>query len=278
MSTKLMCSGSERSSATSSRRSAGDRPGGGLVEQDQTRRAGQRHADLQLALLAMSQVAHQFAGQMVHAHAVQDVVGGPLRRMRRSGAQEAEAPAGDAAHGQEQVVAHAQFLEQQRRLVGAPQPLADALEGLQRGDVFTEEQDPPCSGREVAGDGVEQGGLAGAVGAEHRVLLTRGHAQRDIVHGAQRTEGARHAFEHQRVAAHQRLLRCRRGPACRCGAPWVQVADRGHGLRVSIRGRPERRASPSGTLPSSCPAAGRRCPPCVPPWSTGCPGCPLPLR
>jgi hypothetical protein len=206
----------------------GRQAGSGLIKQDEAWRTGQRHADLQLALLAVRKVAHQFVFQVVQPHTVQDVVGGQLGRMPGARTPEAEAVVAHAAHGQEQVVAHAQFLEQQRRLVGAPQPLADAFIRLQRGDVFAEEQDPSRRGREVPGDGVEQRGFAGAVAAQHGVLLARGHAQRNLVHGAQGAEGACHAFQHQGVARHQRLV-CRRCAGPRGCAPCLQVADRGHG-------------------------------------------------
>ena len=131
------------SSATSSRALGRRQARGRLVEQDQARRAGQRHADLELALLAVRQVGDD--------RLVGDVRAGATRSSRscvatatrgRARAAEAEAAAGDAAHREEQVVAHRQVAEQQRGLVGAPQALADALVGRQRGDVLAEEADP----------------------------------------------------------------------------------------------------------------------------------------
>ena len=134
------------------------------------------------------------------------------------------------------------------------------------GDVLAEEMDPPGGGREVAGDGVEQRRLAGAVRAEDGVLLAGGDAQRDVVDGAQGAECARHAAQHQRVVRGQRRARRRRA-APRPGRRWragrAKLGDRCHRpRRLPLRGRPARRASPSGTLPSSCRAAGRRCRPC----------------
>ena len=76
ISTKLMCAGSERQQrhqfAPLGRRQAGGR----LVEQDQPRRAGQRHADLQLALLAVRQVGDALVGDVGQARALEQVVGG----------------------------------------------------------------------------------------------------------------------------------------------------------------------------------------------------------
>ena len=192
--TKLMCAGSEREQrdqlAPLGRRQAGGR----LVEQDQARRAGQRHADLELALLAVRQVGDALVGDVAEAGALEQVVRWPrCDAWRARGRPQAEAAAGDAAHREEEVVAHRQVAKQQRGLVGAAQALADALVRRQLGDVLAEEMDPPGGGREVAGDGVEQRRLAGAVGAEDGVLLAGGDRQRDVVDRAQRAERARHA-------------------------------------------------------------------------------------
>ena len=109
---------------------AGRQAGGGLVEQDQPRRAGQRHADLELALLAVRQARHQALRPRT--------AGARARAARRSRAREGcaargrrklEAAARDAAHGKEKIVADREVAEQQRRLVGAPQSHADAVVG-----------------------------------------------------------------------------------------------------------------------------------------------------
>ena len=71
-----MCAGSAPSSATSSRALAGRQAGGRLVEQDQARRAGERHADLELALLAVRQRGHRLVGDVGEAHALEQLVGG----------------------------------------------------------------------------------------------------------------------------------------------------------------------------------------------------------
>ena len=42
-------------------------PGGGLVEQDQARRAGERHRDLELALLAVRQIGDAGRGDVAEA-------------------------------------------------------------------------------------------------------------------------------------------------------------------------------------------------------------------
>src|SRR5688572_21194364 len=62
-------------------------------------------------------------------------------------------------------------------------------------DVLAEEKDPALGGREVSGDHVEQGGLAGAVGADHGTALARGDRERDILDRAQGAEVAGNALE-----------------------------------------------------------------------------------
>ena len=113
--------------------------------------------------------------------------------------EEAEAVAGDAAHRQEEVVAHREVAEQERGLVRASQPHADALVGRQRGHVLTEESHPAPRGREVAGDDVEQRGLAGAVGADHGTALPHGDRERDVLDRAQGAERPGDALQHEGV-------------------------------------------------------------------------------
>ncbi len=57
----------------------------------------------------------------------------------------------------------------------------------------------------------QQGGLARAVGADHRPPLARRHRQRDVVERAQRAEAAGHARELQRVARRERPCGRKRG-------------------------------------------------------------------
>src|SRR5882757_9081665 len=50
-----------------------------LVEENETRRAGERHADLELPLLAVREHGDALAGDMGQAHALQEVLGGKAR-------------------------------------------------------------------------------------------------------------------------------------------------------------------------------------------------------
>src|SRR6267142_1534384 len=156
---KLMWVGRASSSATSSRRSAGERP-----------------------------------------------AAGSSNRMKRGArTQETVAPARHPAHGQEQVVPDREIPEQERGLVGAAQTHADALVRWHRGHVLAEEADPPGGGREVTGDCVEQGGLAGAVGPDESPALARGDRERDVLDRLERAERPGDALEHEGVTRSRRV-------------------------------------------------------------------------
>ena len=75
ISTKPMCARQRREQrdqlAPLGRRQARRR----LVEQDQARRAGQRHADLELALLAVRQRRDRLVGDVRQAHALEQLLG-----------------------------------------------------------------------------------------------------------------------------------------------------------------------------------------------------------
>ena len=96
-----MCSGSALSRATSSRALGGRQARRRLVEQDQPRRPGERHADLELALLAVGQGAHRLIGDVREAHALKQLLRRAARGVRGARPQEAETAARDAARGEE---------------------------------------------------------------------------------------------------------------------------------------------------------------------------------
>src|SRR6266851_4175404 len=56
------------------------------------------------------------------------------------------------------------------------------------GDVFSKQDDVSGIARQVAGDQVEERGLAGAVGADDQAPLARRHLERDIADGRQAAE------------------------------------------------------------------------------------------
>ena len=172
--------------------------------------------------------------------------------------QQRKAPPRDAAAGEEDAVADAQAAEQLRDLVGAPHAAADALMRRQVGDVLAEEADAAGGRHEVAGDGVEQRRLAGAVGAEHRAPFAGRDPHVDAGERHQRAEMPGHAFELERMRA--RALETCRGKAfdkhwSRRDSLPVRQAQKGSAITGSsdCRGRPRRA---SGTRLRQCPASG----------------------
>ena len=153
--------------------------------------------------------------------------------MGRARAQEAEAATRHAPHRQKEVLRHRELAEEERGLVGAAQAHADALVGRQRGDVLAEEAHGARGGREVAGDGVEQRGLAGAVGADQRAALARGDRERDVLDRLERAERAGDALEHEGVTRRDRRP-----------AVLAKLGDGGH-VEVGLeRDAPEARGAP----------------------------------
>ena len=121
------------SSATSSRRSAGESPAAGSSNRIRRGAPASAMPISSWRCWPCARLATRSSAMCEQARALEQVVG---RDASRHGAAprapEAEAAAGDAAHREEQVVAHRQVAKQQRRLVGAPQALADALVRRQR--------------------------------------------------------------------------------------------------------------------------------------------------
>ena len=76
-----MCAGSDAQQRDQLAPLGRRQPGRRLVEQDQARRAGQRHADLELALLAVRQVGDRLVGDVRQARALEQVVGRARRGM-----------------------------------------------------------------------------------------------------------------------------------------------------------------------------------------------------
>jgi len=174
-------------------------PGRRLVEQNEAGSPRQGHADLELALLAVRQRGHRLVGQRLEPDAMEQLLGGQPRGVRAARTQEAVAPTRHPAHRQEQIVPHREIAEQERGLVGAAKAHADPLVRRHRGHVLAEEADPPGGGREIAGDGVEQSGLAGAVGADERAALARGDREGDVLDRGERAEHPGDALEHEGV-------------------------------------------------------------------------------
>ena len=132
-------------------------------------------------------------------HGLHEVLGRLHQPVVAARAQQREAPARDAAAGEIDVVDHRQAGEQRRDLIGAAQAAPDALVRREVRHVLAEEADGAGGRGEIAGDAVEQRGLAGAVRAEHGAPLARAHRQRDVGQRRERAEQPRHAAQLERV-------------------------------------------------------------------------------
>src|SRR5262249_20141288 len=86
----------------------------------------------------------------------------------------------------------------------------------------------PGGRREVAGDRVEQRGLAGAVGADQRTALTRADRERDVLDRLERAERSGDALEHESVTRCERIRHGRQTLTSRQSitASWARRASR----------------------------------------------------
>ena len=105
----------------------GREPGRRLVEQHEARRARERHADLELALLAVAQLRHVLVRHGVEMRHMRQLPCRFERGVVGGGPYQAVAPARHAAGREIEVVEDAEALEQQGNLIGAPQAAANAL-------------------------------------------------------------------------------------------------------------------------------------------------------
>src|SRR6185312_13285857 len=99
------------------------------------------------------------------------------------------------------VLAHAHRAEGLRDLEGPSDAEAEARARRQALEVAPVDADRPGVGPQLAIEKIEAGGLAGAIGADHRHPLARGDREADIGHGAHGAEGFR---EIARLENHRR--------------------------------------------------------------------------
>ena len=180
--------------------------GGGLVHQQQPRRAGERQRQLDALRVAVRERRAALAGESGHAHALEQRIG--------FGAHAVGRPRGDAAMGagmrqqrELDVLAHGHRREGR----GDLERPADAhpRDGPRRQPV-----DPragqghgPGVGRELPVDEIEARRLAGAVGADQRDQLAGGHGERDVVHHVVAAEGLGQAVDAKHRGGHAVLRR-----------------------------------------------------------------------
>src|SRR6478735_9743240 len=144
--------------------------GGRLVEQEQLGVEGEGDGELEGALLAVGERGRRGTGAVGEPDLVEQVHGAvaegghPLDR-----APPLLAHPGRAGEGELEVLAQRHLLEEARDLEGAGDAeRGDLLRGL-AGDVLAVEEDGAGRRGEEAGEQVEQGRLAGAVGPDERV-------------------------------------------------------------------------------------------------------------
>src|SRR5581483_7227182 len=137
------------------------------VEQQQARPRGERHRQLKLALLAVTEFGNQNVGAVTEADTAE------RRARRRTQAQlrarilpEVEGVAGMRLHRQRHVVERGKVEEQRSELERAGKPAPAALMHRQARDVGALEYGAAGIGTELARELADQRGLAGAVGAD----------------------------------------------------------------------------------------------------------------
>src|SRR3984957_8647544 len=174
---------------------------GRFVEQDESRRAGQRQRDLELPLLAVAQDRDRGLRDVVEMNGVSD-----RSRLRHRGVavrrtQQRKTASGNAAARDEDAVDDGQAAEQLTDLIGASQPAASSFMHGKVRDVFAEEPYPPRCGGKVSGNRVEESRLPRAVRGENGPPLAGGNAKVDVGERDKRPKHPPPAFQLQRMGA-----------------------------------------------------------------------------
>jgi hypothetical protein len=178
--------------------------GHGLVEQEDPGIAGQAEHDLELALLAVREVADLHVQPVAVAGLIQEAMGLVVHPTVRG----QEAPhhvlgrpqAGDR---QQHVVEDGQPGEQAGDLKGPRHAQGRPAVARPACDIAAEQQDLARGGGQGPGDDVEERGLARSVGPDDRLPVAGEHLQIDAPDGLQAAEALGEASE---------LERRRRGP------------------------------------------------------------------
>ena len=189
-----------------------------LVEQQQARLAGQRHGDLELALLAVAERCRVGVRAGAEADGLEAALGGLAQlAILAHVAQEAERMAVVCLDGERHVVERAELAQHRGDLERTAEPQPHARIGRQMGDVAAGKADRAGVRGEIAGELADQGGLAGAVGPDQRVDLARPHVDGDVVGREQTAEtldqavGGQQRLRHDASPAARRCHRARRG-------------------------------------------------------------------
>ncbi len=163
---------------------------GGLVQQQQLRLARQGHPDLEQAPLAIGEELRRHvlaAGQPDEPHRRRRLV--RRRRHLARGRPQVEAAPPHGGHCHADVLQHRVVVEQVEDLERAADADARSPVGREPGDVAVGEVDAPRVGSEDAGEEIETGGLARAIGPDEGGEPPALEAETHVVQDHVATEG-----------------------------------------------------------------------------------------
>ena len=159
-----------------------------LVEQQQTRGSRERESDLQSALLAIGEFRHGCvgaAGQIDQSERVLHLLGQALDAGKRTKQVEPEFSAQLGESRDRQVLPHRQASEELVDLIALGEAELADFRDLQARDVAPLEHDLARGRRNLAGQHLEEGRFAGAVGADDAAQLPLIDAEVDVAVGGE---------------------------------------------------------------------------------------------
>ena len=174
-----------------------------LVEQQQARPGGERHRDLELAMLAVGEVSGRVLGPLGEAHPREVVDGGSPKPLVPEGF--APHPVGvprRRLHGEHSVFDDGERGKDARNLKRSGEPEPGAAMGGEVGDGPAAELDGPGVGESGARDLGDEGRLPRAVGADDGVSLVLEHVEVDAVGGGHAAEMAGEAPNREQRRLH----------------------------------------------------------------------------
>src|SRR6185437_13815458 len=161
---------------------------GRLVEEHELGLGGARHRDLELALLAMGDRAHDARGPALEADGAGQLARALAHLAVDGPAGQALMAAAGAENREVEVVLDAQAEEEAALLVRAPHAQPGPSRGGDVADVLAQELDRPRRLGHVARDDVEQRRLPRAVGPEDGAPLAVRDVEVDVAHGIEAAE------------------------------------------------------------------------------------------
>ena len=205
----------------------GRQSGGRLVEQQQTRPVGKCHGDLELALLAVGEIAHP---------------GGPFADEPPLGEQALDAPHGlldgtgcpqqciprrrERLDREMDILRDGEAREQRRDLESPGKAGMGAAERREVRDILTEQHDAPARRAQLAADEIKQRRFAGSVRAEHGTALARGKLQRHTIHGMDAAEIHHHVLDAGATSSRGLRAGAAMPRAAHRPCPWARPAPR----------------------------------------------------